>query len=322
MATYTVQVNDTPQIIARKTGVPAGAIIAANPQKRKQIVDGAPTFLTLQAGERLNVPRVSGLGEGGADLRGLGRAQGLGDPVSDGTLAALISLSQSNPTLFATPNLTVLAFQKSAGVGAGVAGSSSDGEYGTATAAAAQALDSGAPAAIAAGGFSAENATDLANWLTAMNADATAGTLCTPPGNNDVMAFQVTYNKVTNSTLIADGQYGDAVAQAAQALAGTTVQGVAMPATAPAVCANYSNGGGTPPPPPPPPNPNPAPAPGGTTTTSSGASTAVVVGLVALAAAGTFVYLKKAKHGAGAPLLGGHARARRLPAHAVRRLAR
>ncbi len=143
MATYTVQINDTPASIAQKLGFAgnAGALVAANQQKKTQTIQGVRTFLNLYAGEVINVPaswvnaRTKKLGVSAVGIGGFG----LGDPNSDGTLAALIALASSNPTLFATPNLTVLAFQQSwNAANTGMTPLSTDGEYGNNTASAAQ----------------------------------------------------------------------------------------------------------------------------------------------------------------------------------------
>ncbi len=280
MSTATVRPNDSAFDIARRFGISHAALVAANPAKPTFMLAGVPTFRELAIGETLALPA-------GGRLAGPGT---LGDPNSDGTFAALVALSTSNPTLFATPNLTVLAFQQSYNGTSPATALSEDGEYGANTATAAATYGT-APAALTT--FSAENATDLANWLTAVNGDTT---ICAAP-NNNVLAFQVCCNKVTGSTLTADGEWGPASAGAAAGLIGTTNAG--SNTTAPAACANYTPAAGT--------TPAPAPAPGPVTpptTTivgSTSSNTALVVGLVAAAALGTFGYLHYKKHGTVVP---------------------
>ena len=287
MATYRVQLNDTPASIAQRfTGSPAyaGQLIAANPQKARMVINGAQTWRSLRVGELINLPA-------NWNVRGLAAPQGLGDPLSDGTAAALAALDPGS--LCQAGNPTVTAFQTSwNAANPGATQLSVDGKYGPNTQAALLGVNGSAPAACTTytSGGSTYTAADVVSFANAINAD---GTICNGTPNANVSNFQSAYNQIYGGTLAVDGKYGPATFGAMNSLvsAGTV-------STAVQPCAIYSSGGGggggsggggivvNPP-------------PGGTTNitqTSAPASSATpwIVGALAIAGGvGAFYYLAK-----------------------------
>jgi hypothetical protein len=275
--------------------------------------------------------------------RGVGGV-GLGDPASDGTGAAVVALA-SDPS-FCTPNMTVWNFQTSYNAAAVAGGTTStgpalafiDGEYGAATAAALQQAMGGVAVPAACSTFGAENATDLTRIAAAVAADTT---ICSGP-NNNVLAFQVCFNKVNGQTTVAqDGIYGTATAAALSGIL----------ATAPVVCPNFATApapvvtpvnSGSPPTTgttnpaagtllPPVTTPAPAPAPGATpatvgtsTSSSSSTTTTVLLGGVLLAAVGAaaiWYYRGKSANVHASPTLGPASHPSSTPLHPAHRAA-
>jgi hypothetical protein len=162
---YTVQAYETPDLIAMKlTGnrANAGALVAANPGKPRQIVDGKVTFAALQAGEQLALPAgwggskrgVAGLPQGvgasgstnaastaqGSTNAGPDGSPSTSGPVADGTAVALFAYLQQTPDQSScTANQTVLAFQQSYNAANPSSPIGTDGLYGQATQSALQA---------------------------------------------------------------------------------------------------------------------------------------------------------------------------------------
>jgi len=313
---YKVRAGDTLGGIAtRFTGSASKylELVMANPHRPRTVVRHQATFLhNLRVGELLYLPahwavgRSKGFG-GVPGLAGYGLGHiGLGDAASAANDVTNLD-GQNNAygePMLGTPNLTVLAFQKAYndGVAAGTYNGpalSPDGEYGLKSEAALTEVVGSAAVPAAFTTFGAENASDLAKWVGRLNTDGNA--ICAAP-NNDVLAFQVCCNKVTGSTLAADGEYGDATSQAAAAQ-GCTV----------AVCPNYSSGGqpaptgntgstgptgGTGP------TGSTGPAGPGVTSASSSMTPWIIAAIVAAGGAGAYYYYKNKKPGHGAATMG------------------
>lgn len=246
MATYRVQLNDTPASIARRfTGsMDATLLIAANPQKpRVTGIDGGQTFKTLSVGELLALPpawRVRSLN----GLRGVGAfgTFALGDPASDGTANAVVELG-GTPALCQSGNATVLAFQNSYNAGSPATPLTPDGDYGPATMAALQSATSSVAVPAACTSYTGAQSYTLADLVTAANTVIADTTICTGT-NANVLNFQKIYNQVQNASLSLDGEYGPASATAMASLASSST----LAGSPPAACANFTPtaGGGSP----------------------------------------------------------------------------
>ena len=227
MATYRVQMNDTPAAIAARFGHANAVLqlIAANPQKATTMIDGLPTWRSLRVGELIALPsiwRITGVGTAWSDdmRKGVGTslpedirkrlgigAFGLGDVNSDA--AAVLALDGMTPGL-AVPSITVLNFQKSYNIG--VAASQfngpalqEDGEYGAKSSTAMSEVQGSVAVPAGLTSFSAESQADLVRWANAIAAD---GSVCNGQPNDNVLAFQDTNNHLGMPTLASDGIYG------------------------------------------------------------------------------------------------------------------
>ena len=271
MATYVVQRNDSPAVIARKLGHPGRAadLIAANPQKQKTVIDGVPTFRSLVVGETLNIPASWN------SLRGLGR--GLGAAVDD-DINAILALS-ATALCDGTGQTAITQFQNDYNATGTSTPLTVTGVYDAPTAGALQAqinLDSSgysftsttAPAACAAAPSTGTTTTGTASAaiIAAANAVIADSTICNGTPNSNVSAFQTAYNAAYGASLTVDGKYGTATAAAMASVSqDATAAGTPLTGTLPAACSIYlPSGGGA-----------PAPAPsGGTTTTTTTITTA------------------------------------------------
>jgi hypothetical protein len=279
-------------------------------------------------------------GHGGAggshgSMRGMGdlfRA-GLGDPMSDGTAAALVAaFNADNGVTVCTgspivngirqPNAAVLAFQQSYNGSTTGQKLDEDGLYGPNCATALANTLAAAGSSLQAPGdctnFTAPSpvlstAPDL-NFI----ANEVAGdfTLCNGY-NANVAAFQDAYNAKTGSTLGQTQDYGFYTEPTAAAMLDTANVTLQSGLTAPAACpfpepagpGSISTPGGavTPPPPPPPFIPPTQPTqPTSTTATTTTNYTPWIIGALAvLAGAGGLYYMNRHKHTASSsPTLG------------------
>jgi len=322
MATYQVQLNDTPALIAQKLRCSSAMLIAANPQKQQMIIDGSRTFRSLSVGEFLVVPAGCGVQIG----RRLGRV-GVGDVNSD---AAAVAQVGSTAALCVSGNPTVMACQTSYNAANPSTPLTVDGSYGPATAAAMQATLNAnpvgaagvtAPAACtsytsAGGGAASAAAASSPAVIAAANAVIADTTICNAGSNANVVAFQTAYNGATGSTLAIDGLYGPATYAAMQSVA-TVASPSPLSAAPPVNCANFTpppGGGGSAAPFVPAPivvTPGATPV-SNTTNVAVSSMTPLVIGLVVVAGGlAAFYYLDKHKAGASTHPM--------LPAHRARR---
>jgi hypothetical protein len=264
--------------------------------------------------------------------QGVGRLAtfGLGDPMSDGTAAALVAaFNADNGVTVCTsmpiingvrqPNPAVLAFQQSYNATTTGQKLDEDGLYGPNCATALANTLAAAGSTLQAPGdcsnFTAPSPLEYtATDLQAIAAEVAGDfTLCNGY-NTNVAAFQDAYNAaVPGSTLGITQDYGFYTAATAAAMASSSVT-LTTPLTPPAACTNWPNpagpgkGGTTPPPiqPPfqPPIQPTQPTNPGGTTTTTNW--TPWIIGLLAVVAgAGALYYVNRHKHTASSsPTLG------------------
>jgi hypothetical protein len=286
MATYRVVANDNPETIAAKLHHPgqAAALIRANPQK----ATSGGTWRSLHVNELIAVP--ASWTQQQQQQQGLGRAHGLGDPMSDGTAQAVAALGSA---ICQAGSPTVMAFQTSwNSANPSATPLVVDGKYGPATQAAlASTLGSSgtAPAACTTYSAASYSQADMVNFANAIGTDTT---ICNGTPNSNVSNFQTAYNQVNNATLSVDGKYGPATFAA---MNGLVSSGLIAASSVPQPCAIYggtgsggsggSGGGST--------NVPPITIVGSTPAPASTGSTVLFLAVLGVAAVGTYMYMNK-----------------------------